>query len=273
MLFASFFSPTEATMCVLNLQRFGLPFSTFAIVAGALVGFAQEPAKPPAQTGSTPPPAAPTVPVAPEALGDLLMAQQRYQAAIEAYKKGDKNSGMLQNKLGIAYQLLGNTEAAARCYLASLRLMPNNAKVLNNLGTIYDSQKQYTAAEKMYRKSLKIEPDSAVVEKNLGTAYMAQHKFQKGTEAYRAALALDPSIFESKSGPRVDNPANSKDRGAINFYMAKSCAHAGMNDRAVEYLRLALNEGYTTPGKIMADHEFEPLRGLPAFDQLMAAQH
>jgi hypothetical protein len=58
----------------------------------------------------------------------------------------------------------------------------------------------------------------------------------------------------------------------MNFYMAKGCIRAGQNDRAIEYLRMALNEGYTNPKKIQADGEFAVLRGNPAFEQLLAAQ-
>jgi hypothetical protein len=58
----------------------------------------------------------------------------------------------------------------------------------------------------------------------------------------------------------------------MNFYMAKGCVRAGMNDRAIEYLRMALNEGFTSPKKIIADSEFAALRDVPAFQQLLAAQ-
>jgi tetratricopeptide (TPR) repeat protein len=239
--------------------------------------FAQQPASQAPAQAAAPPSQAPAtasvlVPPSPEELGDTLMAEQRYQAAIEAYKKGPRNSAVLQNKLGIAYQMLLNVPEARSCYQASLKLDPHNAKVMNNLGTIYDSQQLYSAAERMYRKALKIEPRSAVIEKNLGTVLMAQHKYKKGAEAYQAALAMDPKIFEKNLYPRVDNPATTQDRGAMNYYMARSCVRAGLNDRAIEYLRMALNEGFTNPKKIIADSEFAALRGLPAFEQLMAAQ-
>ena len=58
----------------------------------------------------------------------------------------------------------------------------------------------------------------------------------------------------------------------MNYYMAKGCARAGFNDRAIEYLRQALNEGFTNPQKIMADHEFAALHGNPAFERLLADQ-
>jgi hypothetical protein len=58
----------------------------------------------------------------------------------------------------------------------------------------------------------------------------------------------------------------------MNYYMAKGCVRAGKNDRAIEYLRMALNEGFTNPKKLAADQEFAGLRGFPAFEQLMAEQ-
>jgi tetratricopeptide (TPR) repeat protein len=263
--------------CLPSLLSLAAFFTVQAVLA-------QPPAETPAQTpaptpdqipASSPHPnapiAAPPVQQSPTELGDSLMHDQRYQAAIEAYKKGPRDSAVLENKLGIAYQMMLNSAEAIRCYQASLRLDPGNAFVINNLGTVFDSQKEYGAAEKMYRKALKIDPHSALIEKNLGTVLMAQHKYRKGAEAYQTAMAMNPKIFETTGGPKVDKPATAQDRGALNFYLAKSFLRAGNSDRAIEYLRMAINEGFTSPRKIEADSEFASLRGLPAFEQMMAA--
>lgn len=214
----------------------------------------------------------PQPPPTPEELGDALMAQQRYQAAIEAYKKGPRKSATLQNKLGIAYQMLLDTSDALRCYEEALKLDRKNANALNNLGTIYDAQKEYKAAEKMYRKALKFDPKSAPIHKNLGTVLIEEHKYNKGLRAYQDALAIDPQVFEKSAAPKFDSPATAKDRGAMNYYLAKSYLSAGMKGRAVDYLRLAINEGFITPKKVMEEGEFAALKGMPAFDQMMAAQ-
>jgi tetratricopeptide (TPR) repeat protein len=227
---------------------------------------------PPANPQPAPAPgetqAQPTV----EEVGDALMVHQHYQAAIDAYRKVPGNSAAVLNKMGIAHQMMFNLNDAARCYQASLKLDPTNARVLNNLGTVYDSLKQYGNAERMYRRALKLSPNSALILKNLGTDLLAQHKYKKGWEAYKAALVLDPDIFQNNGSPRVENPATVQERGAMNYYMAKGCVRAGQNDRAIEYLRMALNEGFTTPKKIIADAEFAALRGIPAFEQLLASQ-
>ncbi len=174
--------------------------------------------------------------------------------------------------MGIAYQMMFDLSDASRCYVASLKIDPRNASVLNNLGTTYDALKQYGDAEKMYHRALKYEPRSAVTLKNLGTSEMAEHKYKQGWQSYQAALSINPHIFEDQLGPQVGNPTTAQNRGAMNFYMAKSCVRAGMIDRAIEYLRLALNEGFTNPKKITADREFSVLHGVPAFDKMLAAQ-
>lgn len=221
---------------------------------------------------ATPAPAAiPITPANAEAIGDSMMAHRRYQAAIEAYKQAPP-SAVVWNKMGIAHQMMFNLQDALRCYQTSLRLDSKNVNVLNNLGTVYDSMKQYKQAVKMYRKALKIDPNSALVLKNLGTDLLAQHQYKKGWEVYKEALALDPQIFDRNNGPRIENPASVQDRGAMNYYMAKGCVRAGKNERAVEYLRMAINEGFTSVKKVAADQEFAGLRGVPAFEQLIAEQ-
>ncbi|MGA3344576.1 MAG: tetratricopeptide repeat protein [Terracidiphilus sp.] len=212
-------------------------------------------------------------PPTPEEIGDALMTHQRYQAAIAAYQKAPSNSAGVINKMGIAYQMMFNVEEAMRCYKASLKIDPANPHVYNNLGTVYDEIGAYRSAERMYRKALRLNPSSSLVLKNLGSDQFAQHRFKQGWETYKAALALDPTVFEDSGAKiRVTNPASISERGAMNYYMAKGCVRAGMTDRAIEYLRMALNEGFTNPKKIIADSEFAGLRGLPAFERLLAAQ-
>ncbi|MFZ0743444.1 MAG: tetratricopeptide repeat protein [Terracidiphilus sp.] len=252
-------------------------FAVFAaLLAASSVVFAQAPGSDPAISSQSPQPKtaqqAPQPPPAPEQVGDSLMAHQRYQAAIEAYKKAPHDSAILWNKMGISYQMMFNLEEAMRCYRESLKIDPKNPNVLNNLGTVYDSLKQYKMAVKMYHKALKLDPRMPLVLKNLGTDLLAQHQYKKGWESYQAALAIDPLIFGADTGPRVQNPASVEQRGAMNYYMARSCVRAGMNARAIEYLRLALNEGFTNPKKIVADGEFASLRGMPAFEQLLAEE-
>lgn len=223
---------------------------------------------------STAAPATPSpgVTTDPETLGDLDTIHQHYQAAIAEYSKVPKMTASILNKMGIAYQMMFNYKSAADCYEKSIRLEPTNAEVLNNLATVYGAMKNHGAADRMYRRALKLNPKSALILKNYGTSLMTEHKYSKGWEEYQQALAIDPAIFASHDGPMVQDAAPVNERGAMNYYMAVGCARAGYTDCALEYLRNALNEGYTSPKKVAADNDFASLRGNAAFQQLLAEQ-
>jgi tetratricopeptide (TPR) repeat protein len=258
------FSPALALAGVLLC---GLPLAALSPVR------AQVPAATTSPTPATgvPPNPAPAKQPTPEDLGDALTAHQRYQAAIQAYAKAPQ-SAAVWNKMGIAYQMMFNLKDSTRCYKESIRLDPRNPNVLNNLGTIYDSLKDYRQAERMYRRALKLDPKSAIVLKNLGTNLLAQRKHARGWEAYQQALAIDPDIFQDRSSPQVQNPGSIQERGAMNYYMAMGCVRAGLTDCALQYLRMALNEGYTNSKKVAADVAFASLRDNPDFKELLAAQ-
>jgi tetratricopeptide (TPR) repeat protein len=239
--------------------------SASAPVAGNLV-----PAQSvPAQTVSPSLPGQARVPGA-EEIADTLVAHRRYQEAIQDYQKVPPTAAVW-NKMGIAYQMMFNLREATRCYKESLKLNPHNANVLNNLGTVYDATKDYKQAEHYYHKSLKYDPHSAVILKNLGTNLLTQHKYARGWEAYKEALATDPDIFENRNGPQVQNPASIEQRGAMNYYMAMGCARAGQTACALEYLRKALDEGFTNPKKVASDVAFARLRDNPDFKQMLAS--
>jgi tetratricopeptide (TPR) repeat protein len=207
-----------------------------------------------------------------ETEGDILMAHQRYQAAIEAYKKGPQDSASVWNKMGIAYQLLYNVTDAMRCYQMAHRLEPKNPSVINNQGSISMSERRLNDAEKLYRKAVKLDPTSPLFHKNLGTAYLSDHKYTKGWEEYRAALAIDPSVFSRAAGVRVENPTSTQDRGAMNYYMARGCMLTGAKVQAIEFLRMALNEGFTNPKKVFDDDQFAALHDMPAFQEMIMEQ-
>ena len=200
------------------------------------------------------------------------MVRQRYQAAIAAYSSVSKMTATVWNKMGIAYQLMFNFNDAAHCYQKSIKLDPTNAELLNNLATVYGSMKNYGAADRTYRKAIKLDPKSALIFKNYGTNLLTEHRYSKGWAAYQQALQIDPTIFEPHDGPMVQYAARANERGAMNYYMAVGCARAGYTDCALEYLRGALNEGYTNPKKIAVDNDFASLRANPAFKQLLAEQ-
>ena len=205
----------------------------------------------------------------PEELGDAFMLHQRFQAAIESYRKATPTSD-IWNKMGIAYQMMNGSDGALRCYKESLKLDPKNAHALNNLGSLHFGLREFAPAERMYRKALALEPDSAIVQLNLGTDLIAERKYEDGWQHYQTALEMDPHVLETAAVPRIGNPGTAQNRGAVNYYLARVFARAGMMSSAVARLRLALNQGFTNPRKIEADVNFAALREFPDYQVLLS---
>jgi tetratricopeptide (TPR) repeat protein len=230
------------------------------------------PAQPP-QIDEQPPPRATTSleQLPPETRGDLLMTRRQYLSAISAYKLAS-TSPVLQNKIGIAYHQMFDLLDARHSYEQALRMNPKYAEALNNLGTVYYAQHDFHKAERLYRQSLRISPDAASVYSNLGTVYFAEGNGKKGTAAYQKALELDSSVFERSSCARIDEQGAAHERAQMSYALAKTFAQVGRNDKALEYLRIAIDQGFDDRKKIMGDKEFAGLRATPEFQRLMTAE-
>jgi tetratricopeptide (TPR) repeat protein len=196
-----------------------------------------------------------------------------YREAIEAYKQAPQNSAVIWNKLGIAHHQMMQLDVAKKYYERSVRLNPKYAEAVNNLGTIYYAKKSYRRAISQYKKALKLTPNSATLYSNLGTAHFARKKYEDAAQAYRQALALDPDVFEHRSSYGVLlQESNVEERAKFHYYLAKTYAQAGMNDRALLYIRKALEEGFKERKKFLEEPEFAALLELPEFKELMAAE-
>ncbi|AXC10379.1 TPR repeat [Acidisarcina polymorpha] len=204
--------------------------------------------------------------------GDLLAARQRYLDAIEAYRKASPDSATVINKIGVAYHHMFDITDARKYYQRAIELNPHYAEAWNNLGATYHAEKKYKEAQRCYRKAIKLNPNSPLFYSNLGTAYFFQGNSKKGAEAYRQAFALDPEVFERSSAARIEESSSTKDLAMVNYVLAKTYAKAGMNERALSYLRKALGEGFNDRKKLMTDSELASLRETPEFIQLIARE-
>ena len=211
-----------------------------------------------------------TPPLTPEHRGDILMARKMYREAIEVYSHAPQDSAIVWNKMGIAYHQMMQLDAALKRYQRAIRLDSKYPEAINNLGTIFYAQKRYGKAISSYKRALKLSPDSASIYSNLGTAYFQQKKYKEALEAYDTALRLDPEIFEHHSTYGVLLQERSVDeRAKFHYYMAKTYAKAGQNERALLYIRKALEEGFNERKKLREDPEFSGLRDLPEFKELL----
>src|SRR5580658_990434 len=198
--------------------------------------------------------AQPNPPLTAEQRADILMARKMYLEAIDVYKEGPQDSAVIWNKMGIAYHQMMQFAEARKNYEKAIKLNPQYAEAINNLGTIYYARKSYRRAIGAYRKALKISPNSASVYSNLGTAEFARKKYQEASEHYQKALSLDPEVFEHRNSfGTLLQERSIAEKAKFHYYLAKTYANAGNVERAIQYLRMALEEGFREKAKLMEE--------------------
>lgn len=222
-----------------------------------------------------PTPPHPAADLTPEKRGDIYMARKMYREALDAYREGlraDSKSAVICNKIGIAHHQQMQFGPAQRYYERAIKFNRNYSEAVNNLGTIYYARRSYRRAISQYKKALNLTPDSASIHSNLGTAYFARKKYKEASDEYAVALKLDAEIFEHRGtfGSLLQE-RSVEDRARFHYYMAKTYAAAGYFERALAYLRKALEEGYKERDKIADEAEFAALRDNPEFQQLLTA--
>jgi tetratricopeptide (TPR) repeat protein len=181
--------------------------------------------------------------------GDIYMARKEYATAITAYQQvlsTDAKNAAVLNKVGIAYQQLGELQQSERFYKRAMHADKNFASAANNCGTVEYDKKHYGKAINLYTKALSMHGDMPTIYSNLGYAYFSNKEYPEAMTAFEKALALDPTIFDRKGqGGTVVQQRTTTDPGLFYFLVAKTYAHAGDAERAAHYLKLARDDGYT----------------------------
>ena len=209
-----------------------------------------------------------------EKRADTLMARKDYRQAVAYYEKAlalDPKNPVLYNKAGIGYHQQLLLDRAKKYYERAIKLNRKYSEAINNLGTVHYSKKKHKTAIKLYKQALELAPKSASIYSNLGTAYLDRKEYDEALVAYAKALELDPEVFEHRSTYGILLQERSvEDRARFHFFMAKIYAAAGTLDRALEYLRKALEEGFKDRDKIPSDPAFAELIKTEGYAQLMA---
>jgi tetratricopeptide (TPR) repeat protein len=217
-------------------------------------------------TGSPPP-------ISTEMRADIMMARKRFREAIDLYRQAGLDSPVILNKTGMAFYQLDDLAHAKKYYELAVKVKPDYAQAVNNLGTVDYAQKNYRRAIRAYKNALRLEPQSAAFLSNLGTAWFARKNYAQAFELYQEAMKIDPEIFEyrdSLGAKLVERDV--AERAKFHFYLAKTYAKAGMTDRALLYLRKALEEGFKDRAQIIDGQEFAPLKDNEEFMQIMAME-
>lgn len=208
-----------------------------------------------------------------EMRADILMARKEYSDAAGAYLQilvTEPKNAQLMNKVGVAYQQLGDLERSERFYKRSMHADKKFASAANNCGTVEYEKKHYTKAIGFYSKALDLHADLPTVYSNLGYAYFADKQFPQAMNSFQKALALDPTIFDRRGlGGTVVQQRTTTDPGLFYFFVAKTYAQAGDAERAAHFLKLARDDGYTEFLSAQTDPAFAKVIKDPALQEIL----
>ena len=231
----------------------------------------QSPLSGPDLRASIPPSAVPRPNISPELRGDIFMARKMYREAIDMYRQAPPDSAVVTNKIGIAFHQLLLLDLAKKNYERAIKLDPKYPEAINNLGTIYYAQKSYRRSISYYKRALRCSSPTASIYANLGAAYFARKNYKVASEYYEQALKLDPEVFEHHGTfGTLMQERTIEERAMFHLYLAKMYAKSGANERALIYLRKALEEGVKDRNKIPDMPEFSLLKSNADFKQLLA---
>jgi tetratricopeptide (TPR) repeat protein len=257
---------------MISFSRIRFACCCFAVSLAPFPGAAQlNPATGSDLRASAPPTASRAPFLTTEMRGDIYMARKMYREAIDMYREGPSDSAILANKTGIAFHQLMQLDLAKKNYERAIKLDRKYPEAINNLGTIYYSRNNYRKAIGYYKKALRYSGPSASIESNLGAAYFSKKDYKRATECYERALQLDPDIFEHHStfGTLLQERTIGE-RATFHLYLARTYAKSGAKERALMYLRKALEDGIKDRKKIPDFPEFASLKTEPAFKELLA---
>ncbi|RMG18531.1 MAG: tetratricopeptide repeat protein [Deltaproteobacteria bacterium] len=119
----------------------------------------------------------------------------------------------------------------------------------------------------------------------VGAAYLAKGRFQKARQKFQEAVTKDPSYAEGYNGIGVTYAAENDFKEALQWYQRSiaanpeigdayynlACAYARTGDpkMAVNYLRIAVLNGYAQPEQIAADPDLETLHDRADFQAVL----
>ncbi len=184
---------------------------------------------------------------------------------------------------------------------------PDSMATKLNLGNTLDSEGRYPEAEKLYLETIAVQtrvlgaesPDTLMTTSNLGNTLRREGRYAEAEKLQRQTLEIKRRVIGadnpetkkaagelaatlSSSGKyeeakkyysaRMEELAKSGNTGDLEngwYDFACGAALAGQKDEALEYLRQAIEHGYTDFAHIRIDDDLKSLRGDSRFENLL----
>ena len=145
----------------------------------------------------------PQFPKVNESLGELLIRQKSYAAAIHHLKRGiaiDPYSWVSHHLLGAAYHAIVDLKNAYNEFVLAIEMDPNEAQSWQKCGEVLLEMNRYDEAEQYLRKALELKPHFADALANFGQLYFKKGDTARSADYFSQALKLDPNNSQARFG-------------------------------------------------------------------------
>ena len=220
-------------------------------------------------------------------MGAVYYNRKQWDNARGVFKSLIKKDSTFQNAwyaLGLIYKNTGDLETSEKMFLKASELLPD-ARVYQNLGKLYTKMEKNEAAEEMFEKAIELVPGNAVIHNEFANFYDQTRQFEKAERMYKKTIDLSPdNIYPRLELARVYyNSEREKQAEAIyqktlemkpgdpwNFFCL-ACYKAKQKDNAaaLDFLKQALEKGFSDHAAIVDSHEFDEIRNERDFKKLM----
>lgn len=141
-------------------------------------------------------------------LGNVSYMNKDYKKSVENYeaylKLVPNNSDVIKN-IQVAYRELGRQMAikqielpkAADYLFKSLKIKPNDPRVLEAIGIVYGSNEQFEESIDYFNQAIALDPTNANIVVNLGNTYYKKGDRITATECMKRAYSINPNLAET----------------------------------------------------------------------------
>lgn len=214
-------------------------------------------------------------------LGEEEKAIQHYMAALQI----DPDLVEAHNNLGIALMHEGKIEAAISQFQKAVQLNPDFRKAENNLNRALAIRRGLETEISRIDKILKDNPENFILHFQLGNLYFRKGEQDQAIKHYNKALQLNPKFVPALNNLALVTAAKKEYYKALTIFsdilnyepddaethFNIACMYSRLNrvDESIEWLKKAIDKGYTNWESIKKDSDLDSIRASSAYKQLI----
>jgi tetratricopeptide (TPR) repeat protein len=109
------------------------------------------------------------------------------------------------NNRGLAYNTLGQYDAAIKDYGKAIELKPSYADAYNNRGYAYQSKGQYDTAIKDFDRAIELKPEIPEAYNNRGNAYNSKGQYDSALRDFNKAIEMNPHFASAYNNRAISH--------------------------------------------------------------------